>query len=114
VKAVNVDTGLLLGSNIRLARGPIQKGLGLLGRADLPDGEGLLIPSCRAITTFFMRFPIDVLFLDPDGFVVTLLQGLKPWRNAFGDRAATMVLELPAGTLVRSGTQVGHRVVFSP
>lgn len=114
MKAVNTDTGLMLGHSIRVAKGPLQRGLGLLGRSRLVEGEGLLIPRCGAITTFFMRFSIDVLFLNSDGLVVSMLEGLQPWRNAFGGRGAEMVLELPVGTIRNSGTLVGHHVEFSP
>jgi uncharacterized membrane protein (UPF0127 family) len=69
---------------------------GLLGRAALGAGEGLLIRPTSAIHTFFMRFAIDVVFLDRDGVVLEVVPGLRPWRLA-AKRGARSVLELPAG-----------------
>lgn len=74
----------------------------------------MLIPWCRAITTFFMRMPIDVLFVDKEGRVVGLIEALPPWRNAIGPPGTSAVLELPVGALRDSCTQVGHRLEFSP
>lgn len=84
---------------------------GLLGRRGLSLEEGLLLTPCHAIHTFFMRFPIDILFLDADGRVVAAVQDLPPWRfkAAPGARA---VLELPAGTVARTGVREGERITF--
>ncbi len=114
MKAVNKDTGCLLAGEVRVARGLFQRGVGLIGSSRLREGEGLLIPACRAITTFFMRFAIDVVFLDEAGRVVRLVEAMRPWHNAFGGTGAAMALELPAGTIRATGTLVGHRVAFEP
>lgn len=83
---------------------------GLMGRPRLPKGEGLLIIPCNAIHTFFMRFPIDVLFLDANRCVVHLIPALKPYRLRLPVRAARCVVELPAGAIARSRTEVGDRL----
>jgi hypothetical protein len=70
--------------------------LGLMGVARLPSGSGLLLPRTSSVHTHFMRFPIDVVFLDADLRIVSLVQQLRPWRFAAA-KAATSVLELPAG-----------------
>ena len=70
-----------------------------MGRQDIAPGHGLWIEPCNSIHMFFMRFAIDVLFLDREGKVKRVLLTLKPWRVSpivFGSRT---VVELPAGTL---------------
>jgi uncharacterized membrane protein (UPF0127 family) len=79
---------------------------GLLGRRDLPRGEGILLRPAASVHTFFMRFPIDVVFLDRDDVVVGIEPHLRPWRTA-GRRGAKAVLELAAGESERRGLVVG-------
>jgi uncharacterized protein len=83
---------------------------GLLGRRELPPGEGLLIRPTWSIHMFFMRFPIDAVFLDGDGVVVRVVPELRPWRTA-SHRGAKEVLELAAGETARRGVQVGDRLL---
>ena len=61
---------------------------------------------------FFMRFAIDAAFLDREGRVVRAAADLAPWRPAIAARGVRDVLELPAGTLARTGTQAGDVLVF--
>ena len=60
----------------------------------------------------FMRFGIDVVFLDRSGKVIRAAAGLRPWRISIAARGATEVVELPLGTIARSETQVGDVLVF--
>jgi uncharacterized membrane protein (UPF0127 family) len=84
---------------------------GLLGRKSLPAGEGLLLRRAGSIQTMFMRFAIDVVFLDRNLRVVDVIPNLRPWRLA-GRRGARAVLELPAGEASRRGIQPGERLVL--
>jgi uncharacterized protein len=79
---------------------------GLLGRSGLPEGEGILLRPAGSIHTFFMRFAIDVVFLDRDLVVVGIEHSLGPWRTA-GRRGAKSVVELASGECERRGIQVG-------
>jgi uncharacterized membrane protein (UPF0127 family) len=85
---------------------------GLLGRSTLQDGDALLISPCNAIHTFFMKFAIDAVFLDRRGRVVRTLQELRPWRATRVHLGAAQVVELPAGTVARTGTCVGDQLIF--
>lgn len=88
---------------------------GLLGRNALAPGTGLLIRPCASIHTWFMRFPIDVVFLGRTGQVLKIVGRLVPFRLAWGGWHARDTLELPAGAASRAGLQVGERLcVRSP
>ena len=82
---------------------------GLLGRKSLPSGEGMLIRPAPSIHTFFMRFPIDVVFLSRHGEVLKIAENVAPWR-ARSCRHSYAVLELAAGEAGRCGLAVGDRV----
>jgi uncharacterized membrane protein (UPF0127 family) len=84
---------------------------GLLGRAPLGNGEGLLLRPSGSIHTWFMRFRIDALFLDRDLRVLRVAPELRPWRMA-GARKAKAVLELQAGQAARSGIAPGDQLVI--
>jgi uncharacterized protein len=84
---------------------------GLLGRRELPAGEGILIRPTSSIHMFFMRFPIDAVFLDRDLRIVGIAESLRPWRVA-GRRGAHSVLELRAGEVARRALRQGDRLVL--
>jgi len=86
---------------------------GLLGRSDLPQGEGVLLRPAGSIHTFFMRFPIDVVFLNEEDKVVKVVHRLSPWRAA-GMKGARSVLELAAGEAESRGIEVGSTLKFDP
>jgi len=94
-----------------LAETPLTRMKGLLGRRDLPRGEGLLLRPASSIHMFFMRFPIDAVWLDGDLTVLNVCRGLAPWRTA-RCRGAKAVLELPAGEAGRRGIRPGDRLVL--
>ena len=79
---------------------------GLLGRSGLSSGEGLLLRPAGSVHTAFMRFAIDVVFLDRDLRVVKVVPELVPWRTA-ACRGSRAVLELPAGEANRCGLREG-------
>jgi uncharacterized membrane protein (UPF0127 family) len=96
-----------------------QRFLGLMGRAALPEGEGLYLAT-SSIHMFFMRFAIDALFVaapNAEGVrrVVGVREHLPPWRGlVLPVRGAQGVIELAAGTLHAYEVQVGDMVVFEP
>ena len=83
---------------------------GLIGIPRLDPGEGLLIVPCNSIHTHFMRFPIDVLYVDAGKEVVAIGHSLRPWRFGRLYHRSRFVLELPAGTAKGTDTQVGDRL----
>ena len=109
-RLVNETRGAVLAERAALALTVRERMKGLLGRDALVDGEALVIRPCTSIHTFFMRFPIDVLFLDRDGRVLRAIPAMKPWRLTRIYPRAACVAELPAGVLQRTGTSEGDVV----
>jgi uncharacterized membrane protein (UPF0127 family) len=82
---------------------------GLLKHTGLAEGEGLWIIPCEAVHTFFMKFAIDVLFLNKKRQIVKIRESMGLWRMS-GSLSARSVLELPAGTCKRTGTVKGDQL----
>lgn len=95
-----------------VAARPLRRMRGLLGRRELPPGEGILLTPAASIHTFFMRFPIDAVFLDRKHVVVDIARDVRPWRTV-GRRRAHAVLELPAGESARRGIRAGEELVLA-
>lgn len=93
---------VLLASKIEIADNFFTRTIGLLGRDSIANGSGLWIKKCNSIHTFFMQFPIDVIFVDKKLKVISVCRDLKPWRITRLHFKATSVFELPAGTLDRA------------
>ena len=107
---LSIEDGRAICERCTLADSPLTRLKGLLGRARLESGEGLLLRPASSIHTAFMRFPIDAVFLDREDRVVRVVPDLKPWRTA-GCRGARAVLELPSGESERRGVRPGDRLV---
>jgi uncharacterized membrane protein (UPF0127 family) len=108
---MNESKGQMLARRVTVASSLWARGKGLLGTASLAESEGLWIMPCRSIHTFFMRYPIDVLFLDGQGIVLSRAT-FPAWKVSGWYRQAAGVLELPAGTLDRTRTEQGDKVTL--
>jgi uncharacterized membrane protein (UPF0127 family) len=86
---------------------------GLLGRTHLAEHAALILAPCSSIHTFFMRFAIDVAFVDRGGTIIRLRSAVRPWRIQIAVRAFAVV-ELAAGALARADTQAGDRLFLAP
>ena len=93
---VRRDDGRVVCERCVLADTALARMRGLLGRTSLPSGEGMLLRPTSSVHTAFMRFAIDVVFLDKGNEVVKVAAEIRPWRAA-ACRGARAVLELPAG-----------------
>jgi len=96
--------------SVEVAASPWNRMKGLLGKSGLPQGHGLILSPCNSIHTFFMKFPIDVVFLDKDGTVLQIRSNVKPHRWASGGVWARMVLEMAAGEIEKTSTSIGDRL----
>jgi uncharacterized membrane protein (UPF0127 family) len=112
MKLVHKTSGAILARHVERAVTVGARLIGLLGRDALAEGEALVIEPCSSIHTFFMRFAIDVAFLSDDGRVLGTYQAMKPWRATRLYPSAALVVEMPAGTLERTGTREGDRLAF--
>ena len=95
-----------------LAETPLTRLKGLLGRSELERGEGLLLRPASSIHTFFMRFPIDAVWVDHNMTVLKVSPELRTWRTA-ACRGAKGVVELPAGEAERRRLRAGDRLVLT-
>ncbi len=107
VRVRNETRGSVLAERCEVARSFVARGRGLMGRERLDPGHGMLIEPCSSVHSFFMRFPIDVVFADREHRVVGLTEAMPANRPYAGAWRARYVVELPAGTIRATGTQVG-------
>lgn len=112
IRVVNQTRDKVLASHGAEATSFADRFMGLMGKKDLPFGAALHISPCNSIHTFFMRIPIDAVFLDKQRKVVKVCSAMVPWRISSIYFGAHSVLELPAGTTLASGTVEGDQLVF--
>ena len=105
----NVTRDTVLGDAISLADTSAARRVGLLKHTHLEPGHGLWIVPCEAIHTFFMHFPIDLVYVDRKRHVRKVLNSLAPWRLS-ACLSAHSVIELPAGVVQQSGTRKGDQL----
>jgi uncharacterized protein len=112
-QAINITRSATLATRLVLADTPQTREKGLLGRDALAPGEGLWIVPCQAIHMFFMRFSIDLVYIDRRKRVRKVRSNVAPWRIS-ACLSAHSVLELPAGIVRHTGTQRGDLLEISP
>jgi uncharacterized protein len=116
VRVLNLANGQEIAARAGVASNLWTRGRGLLGRKSLPAGEGLVIESCRQIHMFFMAFAIDVLHVKrqspTEGEVTRVLHSIPPNRIGPWVWHSDYVIELPAGTAARTGTEQGHHIAL--
>ena len=113
LRVVNTAKGRELGTRIGLADHWLARLRGMLAKPEPDAGAGLLLTPCRSVHMFGMRYPLDVAFLDADGTVVALYPSLSPGSRTGWHRNAVHALELPAGSLMSTDTQVGDVLSWS-
>ncbi len=112
LRVSNPTRGTVLATSMEVASTGSKRSKGLLGRERLSPGEGLWIRPCEAVHTFWMRFPIDLVYLDRKNQIRKLASEVPPWRLSACLRAHS-VLELPSGTIRDTQTQPGDILEFS-
>lgn len=110
VKIINKTRNTILADQAKIADKFFSRLKGLLGEHGLKEGEGLIINRCSSIHTFFMRFKIDVVFLDKHNKVAALAHSLAPARLAGHSLKARLAIELPAGILAKTNTKKGDLI----
>jgi uncharacterized protein len=114
VRVRNLTRGTTIADRCRVAGSLRDRTVGLLGTSALAAGDGLLIERTQSIHMFFMRYPIDVVFVDRSARVTRTVGALPPWRVVWWARGARDCLELPAGALAASGTAAGDQLAVDP
>lgn len=107
-RLVHPRSGRVLAERLSRPRTAAGRALGLMFRRSLAPGEGLWLRPCNGIHMFFVRFPIDAVFLDRSERVVRAYPGLRPWRVVPFVRRAHSVVEVPAGTIADLGLEAGE------
>ena len=106
------EDGRIVCESVLVADTIVRRMRGLLGRKSLPPGEGILLRPAWSIHTAFMRFPVDVVFIDPEQVVIRIESRLRPFKTA-SCRGAREIVELSAGECERRRLEVGDRVAWA-
>lgn len=112
VKLLNITRGTQLASRLEVADRDSTRTKGLLGRKGLEAGGGLWIVPCEAVHTFFMRFSIDLVYIDRQHRIRKVRSNVPPWRLS-GCLAAHSVIELPPGVIERTQSRAGDQLEFA-
>ncbi|OGX40606.1 MAG: hypothetical protein A2984_02700 [Omnitrophica WOR_2 bacterium RIFCSPLOWO2_01_FULL_41_12] len=112
MKIINQTKNTILAENVIVADRPFQRIKGLLGKKEFKPGQALVLKPCNSIHTFFMKFPIDVLFVDKDNRVIKAVPTLKPFCLTYIYFRAILAIELPVGTIPSTLTQEGDTLTL--
>jgi hypothetical protein len=107
----NQTRNTLLAHSAEVADTSARRRVGLLRHERLDSGRGLWIVPCESVHSFFMKFPIDLVYLDRKRKVRKVRRNMAPWRVS-ACLLAHSVLELPAGTVEATGTTAGDQLEF--
>ena len=114
MRLIDKTIGKVIANRVELADTFWKRFLGLMFRRKFPNGNALFFnlqkSSSCSIHMFFVRFPIDLLYLDSRFMVVELHMKLKPWQIYIPKTVAKYIIELPAGTISRSKVKIGHKI----
>ena len=109
----NVTKKIMVVDDLKIAKTFKERLLGLMFKRRMSGNEGLLILGCSSIHTCFMRFAIDVVFMDINHSVICIKKRIKPWRLSGFVRKAYMTLELPEGTIRKKNISLGDILIIS-
>jgi len=110
-RVINVTRQTVLADRLEVANQGATRRKGLLGRSGLETGEGLWIRPCEAVHTFFMNFPIDLVYLDHSHRIRKVRKSVPAWRLS-ACLSASSVLELPAGCIEATQSRRGDKLEF--
>lgn len=112
MKIINQSKNTILATEAVVADKALSRIKGLLGRKELRAGEALIIKPCNSIHTFFMRFPIDVLFVDKHSKAIKAIHSILPFHLTAIYFTAAFAIELPVGSLAASFTEPGDTILL--
>lgn len=111
IKGASSDAPFLKEIKILIADSFLMRFAGLMFRQKLPPATGLLLAPCNSVHMCFMRFAIDVVYLDKDYNIIKIVNNLKPWIGLSMCSKAWAVLEMTAGEAERCGCEVGKKLI---
>ena len=112
MKIVNRTRNFVLADKARIADSFLSRLVGLLNRSQLDQGEALVLAPSNSIHSFFMRFTFDAIFLNRNQRAIAIISGFKPFRASKVYFNAVTTIELPAGTIQSSNTQINDEIVI--
>ena len=107
MEIINKTKNTLLAKDIVIANTPFKRMKGLLGKKEFREGQALILKPCNSVHTFFLRFAIDVIFVDKHSKVIEAISCLKPFHLTRVHWLSALAIELPAGIILSSHTQEG-------
>lgn len=110
--AINISKSSILADNLSIADTFFKRFMGLMFKKELPYGKGLHIIPCNSIHMCFMNFPLDIIFLSKDMEILNVIEGISPWKVSKIVPKAHSVLELPVGTISKSSSAIGDKIVI--
>lgn len=108
ITITNTDNNKVVGNQIYLANTMLSRFIGLMSKKELKEEEGLLLTPCNSVHMMFMKFPLDIVFLNRKNQVIFMIENLKPWRISPVILRAQSVLELPIGTIAKAELKRDH------
>lgn len=108
----NLTKQVVLAHEVRLACSFKERFKGWMGKQRVEKGQALLIYPCKGIHTWFLRFPLDILFLSKEGEVLLTLSNLPPFRFSPWVPLSQAVVELPAGCIQATNTSAGDKLIL--
>lgn len=112
MRIINKQKNTVLADDAVLADTLLKRMRGLLGYKEIKKGQALILNPCNSIHTFFMKFPIDVLFLNKNNQVIKIIHSMKPFRLSNIYLSSILAVELPIGTIEASRTKKGDIICF--
>lgn len=111
-KAFHKNSGQCIADRVDIAKTFSKRLIGLMGRRTLMKGQGLYFPGCASIHSFFMKFAIDVLFLDEEMRITKKIESFKPWRMVWAPVGTRHTLELSHGILKKFTLNIGDTITL--
>ncbi len=112
MKILNHSKKTQIADTCRIAKNFFPRFMGLMGKKNLSEGSCLIITPCNSIHMFFMKIPLDIIFIDKNSKVLHIIESIKPWRISKIIRNSHSVIELPVGTLSKSKTTIGDQLII--
>ncbi len=112
LKIINVKNDYVIADMAKEAKSFWKQLKGLIGKKSFDSGSAMIFPKCKQIHTYFMRFPIDIIFIDEQNIVIAATENLGKNRISKHINASKCVIELPAGTINQSDLKIGDKILI--